>query len=80
MNDQNVMETMLQLEKGVCDLYMHGAVESATDSVRSVFSSGLNESLNMQKNIYETMSSMGMYQMCSAPQQKIDSVRQKFSA
>ena len=79
-DDKTIATNLLNLEKGVCDLYMHGAVESATDSVRSVFSSGLNESLNMQKNIYETMSSMGMYQMCSAPQQKIDSVRQKLSA
>ncbi|MBO6140285.1 MAG: spore coat protein [Ruminococcus sp.] len=78
MNDQSIATNLLNLEKGVCDLYMHGAVESATDNVRNVFASGLNESLSMQKNIYETMSSMGMYQMCDAPQQKIDSVKQKF--
>ncbi len=78
MNDQNIATNLLNLEKGVCDLYMHGAVESATDDVRNVFAAGLNESLSMQKHIYETMSSMGMYQMCEAPKQKIDSVKQKF--
>lgn len=79
MNDQSIATNLLNLEKGVCDLYVHGAEESATDNVRSVFASGLNESLSMQKNIYETMSSMGMYQMCNAEQQKINSVKQKFS-
>ncbi|MBR1663140.1 MAG: spore coat protein [Ruminococcus sp.] len=79
MNDMNIATNLLNLEKGVCDLYMHGAVESATDKVRNAFSSGLNENLGMQKCIYETMSSLGMYQMQSVPQQKIDSVKQKFS-
>jgi len=79
MNDQSIATNLLNLEKGVCDLYVHGAEESATDNVRNVFAAGLYESLSMQKNIYETMSSMGMYQMCNAEQQKIDSVKQKFS-
>ena len=79
-NDKTIATNILNLEKGICDLYMHGTIESATDNVRSVFCSGLNESLNMQKNIYETMSSAGTYQMCSAPQQKIDSVKQKYSS
>ena len=30
MDDKNVMENILLLEKGVCDLYMHGTIESCT--------------------------------------------------
>lgn len=28
MNDKNLMENILLLEKGVCDLFMHGTIES----------------------------------------------------
>ena len=30
MNDRDLMENMLLLETGVCDLYMHGAIESSS--------------------------------------------------
>ena len=33
MDDRNLMETLLLLEKGVCSLYMHGTIESSTASV-----------------------------------------------
>ncbi len=28
MDDKNLMENILLLEKGVCDLYMHGTIRS----------------------------------------------------
>ena len=33
MNDQAIMENLLLTTKGVCDLYMHGTVESSTQNV-----------------------------------------------
>ena len=44
MNDKSLMENVLLLEKGVCDLYMHGAIESSSLNVHEVFKSALNES------------------------------------
>ena len=38
MNDRSFMETMLLLEKGACDLFLHGTIESATSSVHQAFS------------------------------------------
>ena len=32
MQDKELMENILLLEKGVCDLYVHGAIESSTGS------------------------------------------------
>ena len=32
-NDQQIMENLLLTTKGVCDLYLHGAIESATPNV-----------------------------------------------
>ena len=45
MDDKNLMEGILLLEKGVCDLYMHGTIESSTDNVHQafkVFAAGLH--------------------------------------
>ena len=34
-NDQKIMEDLLLTTKGVCDLYLHGAIESDTPNVHS---------------------------------------------
>lgn len=53
MNDRSFMETMLLLEKGACDLFLHGTIESATSSVHQAFSTALNDSLAMQDALYD---------------------------
>ena len=80
MDDRNVMEDLLGLEKGVCDLFMHGAIESSTDSVHGVFSSALNESLGMQSQIYSAMESKGWYCTENAEQNKISQLKEKFGS
>ena len=79
MNDKNLMEDILLLEKGVCDLYMHGAIESSTANVHQAFNTALNDSLCMQDDVYKKMSQKGWYQMEQAEQNKINTVRTKFS-
>ena len=37
MNDREIMENMLLLEKGACDLFMHGTIESASTDVHQTF-------------------------------------------
>ena len=80
MDDKNLMENILLLQKGVCDLYMHGTIESSTSDIHKSFNDALNESLCMQDKIYTKMSSKGWYSTNQVEQQKIDSVKQKFSA
>lgn len=80
MNDKNLMEDLLHLEKGVCDLYMHGAIESPTANVHQTFENALNESLCMQKNIYSEMEAKGWYTAEMAEQGKINTLKQKFAA
>lgn len=79
MNDKNLMENILLLEKGVCDLYMHGTIESSTDNVHNAFNSALNNALCMQDDIYDKMSAKGWYPTEQAEQNKVNSVKQKFS-
>ena len=66
-NDKTIMEDLLQTEKGVCDLYMHGAFDQA-----------LSQSLCMQQNIYGQMAQSGWYPSEQAQQPQIDKVKQKF--
>lgn len=79
MDDKNLMENILLLEKGVCDLYMHGTIESSTSNVHQAFDCALNDSLKMQDEIYGKMSAKGWYTAEQAEQNKISSVKQKFS-
>lgn len=78
MEDKDLMEKELLLIKGVCDLYMHGALESSTAEVHEAFKYALNESLNIQNKIYNLMAEKGWYSMEIAEQQKIDSTKQKY--
>lgn len=79
MDDKNLMENILLLEKGVCDLYMHGTIESSTDNVHQVFNTALNNALCMQDEIYDKMSAKGWYPVQQVEQNKINTVKQKFS-
>ncbi|MEI3101623.1 MAG: spore coat protein [Oscillospiraceae bacterium] len=80
MNDRQIMEDILLTTKGVCDLYMHGAIESATPNVHQAFNTALNDAINMQSGIYQQMSSHGWYPKEQAEQQKLCQVKQKFSS
>lgn len=79
MDDKNLMENILLLEKGVCDLFMHGTLESATDNVHSVFNAALNQSLTMQDTVYDKMASKGWFPTEQAEMTKINAVKQKYT-
>ena len=80
MDDRNLMENILLLEKGACDLFMHGTIESSTTNVHRTFSDSLNSSLKLQDQIYCKMQAKGWYPTEQVEQNKLNSVRQKFSA
>ena len=80
MDDRMIMENLLLTTKGVCDLFMHGAIESATKDVKQTFDGALRDSLCMQGDIYQKMAAKGWYPAQQADQQQIDQVRQKYAA
>jgi len=43
MQDKDLMENELLVVKGVCDLYLHGTIESTTAEVHTAFKEALNE-------------------------------------
>ena len=79
MNDQTIMENLLMTTTGVCDLYMHGAVESSTQNVHQAFDAALSDSVCMQGDIYKQMEAKGWYPAQQADAQQIAQVRQKFA-
>ncbi len=79
MNDRAIMENLLQTTKGVCDLYMHGTIESPTPNVRCAFDDALNQTLTMQNGLYDKMANQGWYPMEQAQQQQLQKVKNKYA-
>jgi len=80
MEDKELMEKELLVIKGVCDLYLHGTIESTIAEVHNAFKCALNESLDIQNKLYNLMAEKGWYQTDTAEQQKIDQLKQKYAA
>ena len=79
MDDKTIMENLLMTTKGVCDLYMHGTIESAgTSNVHRTFNQALTDALTMQNDIYKSMTDRGWYQTSNEEPAKIQKVKQKF--
>ena len=79
MDDKCVMENLLFTTKSVCDLYLHGTIESSTANVHQTFDQALNESLRIQDQLYKEMSAKGWYATEAAEQQKIQKVKNQFA-
>ncbi|NNJ29792.1 spore coat protein [Lacrimispora defluvii] len=79
MDDKCIMENLLNVTKGACDLYLHGTIESPTMNVHQAFDNALNDTLCMQDDIYKKMSAKGWYTTEQAEQQKISKVKNQFA-
>lgn len=79
MEDKDLMEKELLIIKGVCDLYLHGTLESTTAEVHCAFKETLNEYLNIQNKIYNLMAEKGWYKTETAEQTKIDAAKNKYA-
>lgn len=79
MNDQTIMENLLHTTKGVCDLYMHGTIESSTPTVHRAFDAALSDNLCMQEDIYKKMTEKGWYETTPADAQQVAQVKQKYT-
>lgn len=78
--DKEIMENLLNTAKGVCDLYLHGTIESATENVHAAFDGALEENLSMQNQLYQEMARQGWYPTEEAQKQQVEKVRSKYAA
>ena len=79
MEDKDLMENHLCLVKGICDLYLHGMIESSTSEVHTQFQNALNEELNIQNKLYNLMKEKGWYQTDEADINKLSIAKNKFA-
>ena len=79
MDDRCIMENLLLTTKGVCDLYLHGTIESSTANVRQAFDHALDDSLCMQDDIYKKMSAKGWYSTQNADQSQIQKIHNQYA-
>ena len=79
MNDKDIMENILRTTKGVCDLYLHGSIESSTPKVHQAFNTALDSALCMQNSVYSQMAGHGWYAVEQAQPQQLQQVKQKFA-
>jgi len=79
MEDKDLMEKELLIIKGVCDLYLHGTIESSTAEVHCAFKDALIESLDIQNKLYNLMAEKGWYKTETVEQTKIDTTKQKYN-
>lgn len=79
MDDRCIMENLLLTTKGVCDLYVHGTIESSTANVHQTFDQALSDSLCIQDGIYKKMQAKGWYPVEQAEQQKITKVKNQYA-
>lgn len=80
MDDKTMMASVLGNVKGMCDLAMHGTIESATPNVHVEFKHSLDELLCLQNRIYSEMSAKGWYPAEKAETAKITAAKQKFQS
>lgn len=63
MQDQIIMDTTLSLTKNMCDLLMHGSIESQEGKINKTFKDALDKFLELQKSIYTEMQNAGLYKV-----------------
>ena len=80
MEDKDLLEKELLIIKGVCDLYLHGTLESTAAEDHTAFKDALNTSLDIQNKLYNLMAEKGWYKTDIAEQTKIDTLKQKFAS
>ena len=80
MTDREYIDDVLLTSKTASELYHFAVQESSTEDVHCNFKNILNESLDMQHEIFCVMEQKGWYAPTQAQKQQIDQVKQKFQA
>ena len=78
MESKLIMNTLLTVTKDVSDILYHGSIESSTPNIHTTFRNILNETLDIQNEIFKFMEQKGWYTLEQIEQTKIDQVKNKF--
>ena len=78
MSDKEYMDDILITSKALSNLYHYAVLESPTDKVHYQFKDILNQSLEMQHQIFTVMQQKGWYPLDAAPAQDINKTKTTF--
>lgn len=78
MESKLIMNTLLTVTKEVSDILYHGSIESSTPNIHTTFRNILNETLDIQNEIFKFMEQKGWYTLEQVEQTKIDQIKNKF--
>ena len=79
-DDQAKLDDALASQKFITDGYNTCANESSSLTVKNTLMTLLREEHDIQHDLFEQMQKRGWYQTESAPQQKIEQTKSKFSS
>lgn len=77
MEEKLMVSNILTLTKNLCDILMHGTIESSVNHV--IIRDVLNDYLGLQSEIYNIMVQQGWYQNVQVDSSKIMQLKNKFS-
>lgn len=75
--DKYTLENVLTLTKSLINLYTDGTVESSNKKVRKLMEDGLNDVLNMQDSLYQTMKDDGYYTVSDVKETEVEKLYTK---
>lgn len=77
MEQQLFLEELLCYEKNICDIYLHGTIESTNKKIYDVFSKNLFDSLELQHSIYKLMEELKYYDVCNVESKVLNKAKNK---
>ena len=80
MDDKTMLEGILWDLKVLGDLCLHGSIESSVDEVHNCFVKSLSEVLELQNELFNVMSELGMYNISTVESSKITKALGKYNS
>ncbi len=77
--DREMATDLLHSQKAITGDYNNYANECAGNEVKNLFMSILNEEHTIQHDVFSSISKRGWYSVESAPQDKVNQIKQQFS-
>lgn len=79
LNDQDIMDDLLTMEKQIISAYNTGITEASCQNLRQTLTSNLLETQQLQYTIFDTMKKKGWYQTKDAQDQDVNNAKNKYS-
>lgn len=80
LTDQDIAQCLLKDEKFTCTMISSAIQEASSESLRRDWEKCLQNSLRMQKQVFDAMSQKGWYSPAKADMQQVSQAQNQFSS